>query len=184
MSNDDRDRVVVMDLGPNYEWVCEMEWPEGERQGGPRTLVIRPSNPNNYPTGGISSTLLREIDFRQALKRLRRRLDFNERFEKRREKAREAGLARLRRFVGTGITDEYLVVLSREYLRAVDDGVAKPLEFLAKETGQSHAAIKNHLWQATRRGLLQRNPGRAGGTLTERAREILQLILDSERKGA
>ena len=173
MNNDNRDRVVTMGLGPNNEWTCELEWPEGERRGGPRTLVIRPSDPDSYPTGGISSTIVREIDFRTALETLRKRLEPDQRSEEQRQKAREAGLARLHRFVGTGITDEYLAVLSREYLRAVDDGVAKPLGFLAKETGQSHAAIKRHLWQATRRGLLQRTPGRAGGTLTDKANELL-----------
>jgi hypothetical protein len=31
---------VIMDLGPNMEWVAEMQWPEGETQGGPAVLVI------------------------------------------------------------------------------------------------------------------------------------------------
>jgi hypothetical protein len=44
-------------------------------------------------------------------------------------------------------------------------------------TGKSTAAIKNHLWQATRKGLLERSPGRAGGQFTPRATEILERIV-------
>jgi hypothetical protein len=36
-----------------------------------------------------------------------------------------------------------------------------------------HAAIKNHLWQATRRGLLERSPGRAGGKTTAKAKNLI-----------
>lgn len=33
-------------------------------------LVIRPSNSDEYPTGGLSQTVLQEVDFKSALERL------------------------------------------------------------------------------------------------------------------
>jgi hypothetical protein len=60
---------------------------------------------------------------------------------------------------------------------AVNRGQDKPLEHLAEVTGKSAAAIKNHLWQATRKGLLERSPGRVGGHLTREATKILERIV-------
>lgn len=166
--------VVTVDLGPDMEWVCEMQWPEGETQGGPGVLVIRPADPDSYPAGGISQTVLRELDFKAALEALRRQQAGGKRGEKAKAAARQQIVdlllahAELRE-----ITDTYLALLSHAYVRAVSDGQEKPLEYLAELTGQSHAAIKNHLWQATRRGLLERSPGRAGGKTTAKAKNLI-----------
>lgn len=167
------DRIVTTDLGPGMEWVCEMEWPEGVTQGGPAMLVIRPSDPENYPAGGISSTVLREIDFRDAVDRLRRQLAASERWGKARERYEEGRSERLRAALSHGVTDEYLALLSSAYVSLTNHGQAKPLERLAEMIGKSAAAIKNHLWQATRKGFLERSPGRVGGKLTEKSVELL-----------
>ncbi len=78
---------------------------------------------------------------------------------------------------GGSITPEYLALLSRVYVGAVNRGQDKPLDYLAEVTGNSLAAVKNHLWQATRKGLLERSPGRAGGRVTEKGGDILKQIL-------
>jgi hypothetical protein len=44
-------------------------------------------------------------------------------------------------------------------------------------TGKSSTAIKSHLWQATRKGLLELSPGRAGGQTTDKARPILGALI-------
>lgn len=171
------ERIVVQDLGPGWEWVVEMEWPEGVTSGGPAALVIRPSDPDSYPAGGISSTLLREIDFREAAERLRRQVTAAERWDKARGRYEQDRSERLREAVSHGITDEYLALLSSAYVSAVNHGQPRPLEHLAEQAGKSLAAIKNHLWQATRRSLLERSAGRPGGRLTEKASGILERIV-------
>ncbi|MFC7451291.1 hypothetical protein [Rhodococcus daqingensis] len=165
----------TMDLGPNYEWVAEMQWPEGETQGGPAVLVIYPSDPDTCPPGGLSQTVLRDVDFKYALDRLRRSLAFTERWHRHDLNTLLASHA-----AGGAITQEYLVLLSRVYITAVETGKDKPLDYLATLTGKSAAAIKNHLWQATRKGLLERSPGRAGGHLTDKGRAVLAPVISGE----
>ena len=169
--------VVTVDLGPNCEWVAEMHWPDGQTQGGPAVLVIHPSDPNGYPAGGLSQTVLREVDFKGALNTLRRQLESSNRWNRLRHQNQEKVAALLADHAGGSITPEYLALLSRVYVGAVNQGQTKPLDYLAEVTGNSPAAIKNHLWQATRRGLLERSPGRAGGRITEKAAGILKPIL-------
>lgn len=75
------------------------------------------------------------------------------------------------------ISDEYLALLSRAYVGAVNEGEPKPLEFLAAIADKSNSAIKNHLWRATRKGFLERSPGRAGGRITAKTSDALMPIL-------
>ncbi|OKH76246.1 hypothetical protein EB73_03190 [Mycobacterium sp. SWH-M3] len=171
------DYVVTVDLGPDCEWLAEMRWPEGETQGGPAVLLIRPSDPDNYPAGGLSQTVLREVDFKHALERLRSRLSNSKWWDRARARSQERVTALLVDHAQGGITPEYLALLSRVYVGAVSQGQDKPLDYLAEVTGKSTASIKNHLWQATRKGLLERSPGRAGGRITDKARTVLGPIL-------
>ncbi len=167
--------TVTVDLGPNYEWVCQMQWPEGQTQGGPAVLVIQPSDPDNYPAGGISSTLLREVDFKAALETLRRQHASSKRWERARATADEKVTRRLLDHAEIRkLTDTYLALLARTYVSAVSQGQEKPLHYLAELTGKSHAAIKHHLSTATRRGLLERSHGRAGGTVTPKAARLIE----------
>ncbi|RIR96408.1 MarR family winged helix-turn-helix transcriptional regulator [Mycobacteroides abscessus] len=173
------DYSVTMDLGPDCEWVAEMQWPEGVTQGGPAVLVIYPSNPDTCPLGGLSQTVLREVDFKYALDRLRSYLSTSKRWDAARKKSEQRVTAELVAHSDMGLTPEYLVLLSRVYVGAVNQGQSKPLEYLAELTGKTPAAIKNHLWQATRKGYLERSPGRAGGHLTAKAAEIMETIIPS-----
>lgn len=174
---DPGDYVVTVDLGPNCEWVAEMRWPVGETQGGPTELFIRPSDPEGYPPGGLSQTVLREVDFKRALDRLRGYLANSKRWERKRREGEEKVTSLLVNHAGGSITPEYLALLSRVYVGAVNQGQTKPLDYLAQVTGNSPAAIKNHLWQATRKGLLERSPGRAGGRVTPRAATLVETAL-------
>ena len=63
------------------------------------------------------------------------------------------------------------------YVGAVNQGQGKPLDYLAEVTGKSPAAVKNHLWQASRKGLLERSPGRVGGKITAEATKVLERIV-------
>lgn len=168
----ERRRIVEQDLPGG--WVVEMEWPEGVTQGGPGVLVIRPADPDSYPPGGISSTLLREVDFRDALDTLRRLTALDDRFNNLVKQKEQERTERLRKMLEKGVTDEYLALLSSMYVNAVNRGQGKVGAHLAEITGKSEAAIKNHLWQATRKGFLVRHAGRVGGEVTEKAREILR----------
>ncbi|MFE0138610.1 hypothetical protein ACFWY6_44805 [Streptomyces sp. NPDC059037] len=163
-----RMRIVEQDLGP---WVVEMEWPEGQTQGGPGVLVVRPADPESYPPGGISSTVLRDIDFRDALRTLRRQVQFSDRWESRQP---EYTSKDLRESLAAGVSDKYLSQLASVYITVVERGQSGPLVHLAEMIGKSASTIKGHLWQARKRGLMEGSPGRAGGLLTEKAKEALK----------
>jgi hypothetical protein len=176
---DPDDYVVTVDLGPNYEWVAEMRWPVGETQGGPAFVLIRPADKDGYPAGGLSQTVLREVDFRGALDKLRRQLESSNRWDRARRQGEERVVSLLVDHSAGSLTPEYLTLLSRVYVGAVNQGRDKPLDYLAEVTSKSAAAIKNHLWQATRKGLLERSPGRAGGHLTPKAGAIMEKLIPS-----
>ncbi|AEM91696.1 HTH DNA binding protein [Mycobacterium phage Aeneas] len=149
-------------------WTIEMVWGD-DLQGGPVTLTVRPTDPDNPPRGGISQTVLREINFTEAASSVRTVSSLYEGWE---ETLRS--LSESRR-----LTDDYLTVLSAVYSDFTSKGGKKPLEHLQEITGKSNAAVKSHLWQATRRGLLARSPGRRSGSLTAKGEGILfELKLD------
>lgn len=172
---------VEIDFGPNDEWVAAMQWLEGETQGGPAMLVIYPSDRDTCPPGGLSQTVLRDVDFKYALERLRGKLAASKRWQRARQDTESKLTGLLASHAASGaITPQYLALLSRVYIGAVNNGQEKPLEHLAALTGKSAAAIKNHLWQATRKGLLERSPGRAGGHLTDKGRAVLEPVISDE----
>jgi hypothetical protein len=179
------DYVVTVPLGPHGEWTAEMQWPNGVTQGGPAVLVIHPTKAdpdNRCPPGGLSQTLLRDIDFKDALDKLREHLARSKRWDRARRENHDRLTALLVDASGGAITEEYLALLSRVYVGAVNQGQDKPLDYLADITGNSAAAIKNHLWRATRELFLERSPGRAGGRVTDKAARTLVPILNAARE--
>lgn len=168
---DGDERVVEIDLPGG--WVAEMQWPEGVTNGGPAVLLVRPADPESYPHGGVSSTLLREIDFKYAADRLRGQLAASERRQKFAEGYDNEQDDRIRAALADGVTDEYLALLSSRYVRITGAGQAKPLKALADVIGKTESTVKGHLWQARKRGLLEGSQGRAGGQLTEKATRLL-----------
>ncbi|WP_124394640.1 hypothetical protein [Rhodococcus wratislaviensis] len=170
----------VVEMGLGADWVVEMEWPEGEIQGGPVRLVVRPADPDSYPTGGLSSTVVRGIDFREGATRLRSQIadadDLWARIRRNSEESDPDRMQRLRGALTEGITDPYLALLSSAYVSLVNRGQTKPVEYLAEGVGKSVGTVKGHLWQARKRGLLTGSPGRKGGLLTVEAMTILRRL--------
>ena len=171
MSDMSGERIVVQDLG---EWVVRMEWPEGVQSGGPGVLVIEPADPDSYPVGGLSSTVLRQVDFRGAAEQLRAQLATEQRQDKELERYKQDLSERLRKALSHGVTEEYLALLASAYVSAVNRGQEKPSEHLADIAGKTASTVKWHLWQARKRGLLTGSAGRKGGQLTHRAKVILE----------
>lgn len=153
-------------------WTIEMYWKEDEIQGGPLKLVVRPTDEKDVPTGGISSTVLREIDFRSGAAKAREQVAAEDlAYEQQRP---GVAMPLLKQILDTGgITDVYLVLLAAEYIGRVVRGEAKPVDHIAEELGKSLGTVKNHLWQARNRGLLRGgSPGRKGGFVPPEAAQI------------
>ena len=162
-------------------WTVEMYWPEDEIQGGPLKLVIRPTDEDNVPLGGISSTVLRAIDFRTGAAKAREEVAAedlaNAQLE---EKPLQVAMPLLKTLLDKGgLTDVYLVLLAHEYIARVVRGEAKPVDHIAEELGKSLGTVKNHLWQARNRGLLKGgSAGRKGGYVPPEAAQIALDWLD------
>jgi hypothetical protein len=160
-------------------WVAEMTWTGDEIQGGPSTLVIRPKDPGNVPAGGLSSTVLREVDFRAAAATMhdlmRESAAFMETVRESQKQWKKT-IEFVREALAEGVTDDYLALLAERYVTLVNTGQEKPVDHLAEELGRSLPTVKGHLWQARKRGLLTGgSAGRKGGEISEEAR---QLVLD------
>jgi biotin operon repressor len=165
---------VYQDLGD--DWIVEMRWRDGDYQGGPEMVVIRPKDEDSPPPGGISSTALRSIDFRAAKAQLQKQLSDrpHDRRGKTTAKTEEDRIRRLRDLLADGITREYLALLASDYVQRVNSDQPKPVERLADELGKSLQTVRGHLWQARTQGLLTGSPGRKGGDLTMEAMTLLQ----------
>lgn len=155
-------RVVEQIYG---DWVVRMEWPDGVYNGGPGRLIIEPVN-GSLPVGGLSSTVLRQIDFRSAVDKFLTQVTPP-------EHRRDAGLA-IRDESRAGVTDLYLALLSEAYVSAVHCGQVNINEYLAELVEKPVNTIRGHIWQARKRDLLTGSPGRKGGALTAKARNVLE----------
>lgn len=158
------ERVVRVDLPGG--WVAMLEWPEGVTSGGPASVVVEPADPDRCPHGGLSQTVLRAIDFRDAAEQLRTQLAGAETDSAEDDESIRAALA-------DGVSDEYLARLSVRYVAVTGAGQSKPLQVLAEITGKTPSTVKGHLWTARKRGFLLGSQGRAGGVVTPEARRIL-----------
>ncbi len=159
------------------EWSVLMEWPEGAESGGPVRLVIEPVDPDNPPPGGLSSTVLRDVDFQKAAAKL---AGFFEMARDQNRSQDESTGGRLRELLAVGVTTNYLVRLCEEYIELVKRGRAHPSEYLAELIGKNPSTIKGHLWKAKKVGLFAGGHGRVGGKLTpEGVRVAHRLFLDS-----
>ncbi|MGD1281337.1 hypothetical protein ACKUUI_05960 [Mycobacterium seoulense] len=157
------------------EWVVVMEWPDGVEDGGPGKLTIEPVG--DMPVGGLSSTVLRLIDFREATADLRRQVAASRRRGRSHAAYEKSQVERLRAALAEGVTDEYLSLLSSAYVRAVKRGQAKVNDHLAEMVGKPVSTVRGHLWQARNDGFLTRSPGRKGGQLTPKAIKVLERVV-------
>lgn len=161
--------TLFREIGPQAEWTAEMTWYDDDRHG-PGRVVIRPTDPDNRPPGGLSQTVLRDVDFAAAVEDLRETEAYVAKIPPINWDTIGSELADLST---AGVKDlHYLARLSQAYCELAASET-KPMERLATLTGKSAAAIKSHLWEATRRGLLERSAGRRGGRMTETATELL-----------
>lgn len=127
-------------------------------------MTIEPLQPDTYPPGGISSTVLREIDIRAAVEMLQEPLEGG---------TWEAeDLAAL--LAEQGVTDRYLATLASAYVSMVNHGVTGATGKLAEALNKTESTVKGHLWKARRNGLLTGSSGRPGGQLTEEAERLLE----------
>ena len=177
MSKRKAPRTVAQQLG---EWVVTMEWPDGVENAGPGRLMIEPSEADTHPVGGLSSTVLRQIDFREAIKEFRRQLALSQEQATVSENVERMRFRRIREELNEGVTDHYLAMLSSAYVTAVNRGQAKLNDYLAEMIGKPTNTIRGHLWQARKQGFLTGSPGRKGGRLTPKSTEILDRIIPHE----
>lgn len=154
-------------------WTVLMEWAAGADYGGPIRLEIRPQDPDAPPIGGISTTLLRDV-IQIAADELRSSPPAQ------RANAKEATRrrTRLRKALERKVDDEYLALLSAEYIAAINEGREKPNDYLAEMVGKTTSTIRGHLWQARRppHCVLVGSPGKLGGRLTAKGVEILKRV--------
>jgi hypothetical protein len=157
-----------------------MQWAAGVEDGGPRRLTIQPVG--GFPVGGLSSTVLRQIDFRKAIEvfRLQIGADLDQDATRTAEASAVANwhAKRLRSVLAGGVTDDYLALLASEYVRAVNRGQARVNDYLAEMAGTPVSTIRGHLGRARRRGFLTGDPGRKGGDLEPEAVKIMERIED------
>jgi hypothetical protein len=165
--------TVMQGIGD--DWVVTMEWPAGVENGGPMRLVIEPVADN--PVGGLSSTVLRQVDFREAIERFRDQIEASQRWGREHEKYEKQRTERLRAALDEGVTDDYLALLSSAYVSAVNRGLEKPNDYLAEMAGKTTSTVRGHLWQARKQDFLTGSPGRKGGQLTDKATKILERIV-------
>ena len=161
-------------MQPLGDWYVVMEWPDGVEDGGPAKLTIQPVA--ECPVGGLSSTVLRQIDFRGATENLRGQVAENQLSVKQHEAMNRWHSDRLRSALAEGVTDDYLALLSYEYVRAVNRGQAKVNDYLAETAGKPTSTVRGHLWHARKRGFLTGSPGRKGGRLGPDAEAIMGRI--------
>lgn len=148
-------------------WKLTMTW--GPLHGGPERLVIEPVDPDNPPEGGISHTVLRELDIAGTLRELQEAatVDIDQR-----------AIDELRQAASEGLTDRYLALLAWHYVVRVDAGEVSVPATLAGTLGKSLPTVRNQLGTARRRGLLTGGAGRMGGRLTDKANAILETLTD------
>ncbi|WP_305781164.1 hypothetical protein [Nocardia nova] len=162
--------AVFLNIGP---WSVMLEWPKGATQGGPTRIEILPSadaTPDEL-AGGLSSTVLRQINFKEAADMWREGLKLAAGLP-------SGGIGRrsevLRSLIDRdGVSDEYLAHLSEAYVYLVASGTHNVAGTLGEMVGRTSGAVLQQLKRARKANLLTSIPGRAGGQLTPKAAEIL-----------
>lgn len=168
---DASENCIVQSVGD--DWIAIMEWPEGAEDGGPSRLTMKPLR--KMPVGGLSSTVLRQVDFKAAIELFRdQRVASRQHGKVNPEDLRAFERSRLRAALSEGVTDQYLAMLSFEYVRAVDRGQANINDYLAELVGRPVGTVRGHLIRARRDGLLSGTHGRKGGELSPQADDLVE----------
>jgi hypothetical protein len=168
-----RGATVMQKIGD--DWVVVMEWPDGVENGGPARLVIEPID--KMPVGGLSSTVLRRIDFRRAVDNFReqvRRSDTYHISEKALDELKVFERDQLRSAMTDGVTEHYLALLAWHYVRAAERGQANINDYLADLVGKPVGTVRGHLIRARHDGLLSGRHGKKGGELSNDALKVVK----------
>lgn len=174
---------VTQRIGP---WEVQLGWPDDPSQVGPVSITITASSDatDDQLIGGLSSTVLRQIDFPAArsdwhVERLVERAGSpdssapqgspkwspwtaEEVMESRTQDIKKA-------LTDGGVSDGYLALLAEAYVALVGSGERSVAKKLAEMTGRSPDTMKQHLHRVRRAGMLTSIPGKAGGLLTAKA---------------
>jgi hypothetical protein len=141
------------------------------------TLGLEPSE--TFPESGLTATLLRKVAVERLVKRGLSQIP-----ETLLERPWIKWLSTDRSRVGrSGRGDLFYAEWAAAYTALVNSEEPTPIVRLKKEEDLSQSQVRTILGEARRRGLLTRAPrGRAGGSLTSRAKSILSQTQDSEKK--
>jgi DNA-binding transcriptional ArsR family regulator len=154
-------------IGP---WDVVLNWPDDPDQGGPVSMTIKAADDatDDELIGGLSSHVLRQIDFRAArdgwlnLAAFRAELGVGDGMRWRSEN--------LQRILDTeGVSEGYLGYLAEAYVLLVRSGEQSVAAKLAEMTGRSRDTVRQHLHRVRKAGMLTTVPGKAGGQLTAKA---------------
>jgi hypothetical protein len=161
-------------------WVAVFRWPE-QAVHGPWELVIRASAdaPDADLVAGISSTVLRHVDFQAAAEQARKLRGLADQMEAADNTLRDA-LSRAAR--DPHVTDQYLVMLAATYVALVGMGAQSVTARLADYTGRQPETVRQHLVRARRAGLLTTVRGKAGGELTDKAQALLDTLAQTHER--
>ncbi|GEM31170.1 hypothetical protein NN3_21770 [Nocardia neocaledoniensis NBRC 108232] len=164
------EEAVTEHIGP---WDVRFTWPKGATQGGPTRLEIVPGERATTQdlAGGISQTVLRQINFRHAFMVLQ--LDMSDLQPTSLQDELDTRARSLRRMLADGVTDVYLATLSETYLLLIQTGEKNVAGKLAEMVDRTPSGVLQQLKRARKAELLTSIPGRAGGQLTPKAEEIL-----------
>lgn len=164
--------VTYQRIGP---WVVKTSWPSSEDQLGPVQIELSPSPEATEGDllVGLSSTVLRKIDFRQARDEWRQIQD--ETRQKKLMPMQETWRTeRLRQLLEVdGVREPYLAQLAETYIGMVMFGDTAVSDTLAEMTGRSRDTVRQHLHRARKAGMLTSVAGKAGGEITDKAVEVL-----------
>lgn len=164
--------TVKQQLGP---WSVVMTW-SGEPVAGPDSVTLEPADDVTATdlAGGLSSTVLRKVDFGSA------RREARDQWERGTDRRPDHG-PRLRLLLSQrNVGDGFLATLAQAYVEQVGLGDRAPTAYLAEITGRSPATVRDYLKQARRRNLLTSVSHQAGGELTDQGRAALDSLI-SER---
>jgi hypothetical protein len=140
------------------------------------------------PDGGIRAQLVREIRFSRLTGVAQRSLKeaiagWDALFVKKAVTRRVRNRARLEASLRPGRlgrSDQYYLKWALRYVRKIGDESRTPILDLAREYGMRTSQVRDLLRKARERRLLTSTRGAAGGTLTDKAR---QLLSDQKERG-
>ena len=145
-------------------------------------LAMTPRNPDNPPSGGLSTTELRKVPISSLLSHTRRRIARELKVSKNmaspalvNEIEKAARSITITKRPGSAGRDNFsYVALVVEYQNALDAGSKKPTDVLAEKYNLAHTTVRNMLQEARMRGLAEsKGRGRLGWKLTEKGNQIL-----------